>query len=94
MDKCEYIRPTPVQTGSGVVECYLYEQRIKLCLSSGLKCSKAVQFKENRELIKALNAEIVGIIGACEASINVMIDEIEKENWAAGGELYAGKFPD
>ena len=67
---------------------------IKLCRSSGLKCSKAVQFKEKWELIKALNTEIVGVTRAGEASINVIIDEIEKENWVAGGELYAGKFPD
>ena len=25
LDKCEHIRPTPVHTGSGVVECHLYE---------------------------------------------------------------------
>jgi len=36
----------------------------------------------------------VGVTGTGEASINVIIDEIEKENWVAGGELYADKFPD
>ena len=49
---------------------------------------------KKRELIRALNAEIVGVTGTGEASINVIIDEIEKENWVAGGELYADKFPD
>jgi len=36
----------------------------------------------------------LGVTGAGETSINVIIDEIDKENWAATGELYAGKFPD
>ena len=50
--------------------------------------------EKKRELIKALTAEMVRVTGAGEASVNVIIDEIKKENWAAGGELYADKFPD
>ena len=37
---------------------------------------------------------MVGFAGAGEASVNVIIDEIKNENWAAGGELYADKLPD
>ena len=37
---------------------------------------------------------MVGVARAGEASVNVIIDEIKNENWAAGGELYADKLPD
>ena len=37
---------------------------------------------------------MVGVAGAGEASVNVIIDEIKNENWLAGGELYADKSPD
>ena len=36
---------------------------------------------------------MVGVAGSGEASVNVIIDEIKNENWAAGGELYAEKLP-
>lgn len=60
----------------------------------GWNVQRPCNLKKKRELIRALNAEIVGVTGTGEASINVIIDEIEKENWVAGGELYADKFPD
>ena len=50
--------------------------------------------EKKRELAKALTAEMVRVTGVGEASVNVIIDEIKKENWAAGGDLYADKFPD
>jgi len=50
--------------------------------------------KKKRELVQALTAEMVRVTGVGEASVHVIIDEIKKENWAAGGELYADKFPD
>lgn len=50
--------------------------------------------EKKRELAQALTDEMVRITGVGEASVNVIIDEIKKENWAAGGELYADKFPD
>ena len=49
---------------------------------------------QKRELAKALTAEMVRVTGVGEASVNVVIDELKKENWAAGGELYADQFPD
>lgn len=49
---------------------------------------------KKRELAKALTDEMVRVTGVGEASVNVIIDEIKKENWAAGGALYADKFPD
>ncbi len=50
--------------------------------------------EKKRELAKALTDEMVRVTGVGEASVNVIIDEIKKENWAAGGDLYADKFPD
>ena len=49
---------------------------------------------KKRELVKALTAEMVRVTGVGEASVTVIIDEVKKENWAAGGELFADKFPD
>ena len=50
--------------------------------------------EKKRELVEALTAEMVRVTGVGAASVNVIIDEIKKENWAAGGDLYADKFPD
>lgn len=50
--------------------------------------------EKKRELVKALTAEMVRVTGVGEASVTVIIDEIKKENWAAGGDLFADKFPD
>ncbi len=49
---------------------------------------------KKRELAQALTAEMVRVTGVGEASVTVIIDEIKKENWAAGGKLFADKFPD
>lgn len=50
--------------------------------------------ENKRELVQALTAEMVRVTGVGQASVHVIIDEIKKENWGAGGELYADKFPD
>ena len=50
--------------------------------------------EKKRELVQALTKEMVRVTGVGEASVHVLIDEKKKENWAAGGELYADKFPD
>jgi 4-oxalocrotonate tautomerase len=47
-----------------------------------------------RELASALTAEMVRILGCGEASVNVVIEERKKENWAAGGQLYSDRFAD
>jgi 4-oxalocrotonate tautomerase len=47
-----------------------------------------------QELVTALTSEIVRITGCGEASVNIIISEVKKENWGMGGELASHKFPD
>ena len=47
-----------------------------------------------RELIQALTRETVRIAGVSEASVDVIITEIKKEDWGIGGEQASIKFPD
>lgn len=47
-----------------------------------------------RELVKSLTSEIVRITGCGEASVNVVISDVKRENWGLGGELASHKFPE
>ncbi len=47
-----------------------------------------------RNLIQALTRETVRITGVSEASVDVIITEIKKEDWGIGGEQASIKFPD
>lgn len=47
-----------------------------------------------KELIEALTRETVRIAGVSEASVDVIITEVKKENWGIGGEQASVKFPD
>lgn len=47
-----------------------------------------------QELVAAFTREIVRITGCSEASVNVIINDVAKENWGLGGELASRKFPD
>ncbi len=48
--------------------------------------------EKKRELVQGLTAETVRVLECGEASVNVIIDEVKKENWAVGGELYSDKL--
>jgi 4-oxalocrotonate tautomerase len=50
--------------------------------------------EQKRELVDVLTREMARI-SACETdSVYVIIDDIKKENWGAGGELCSDKYPD
>ncbi|WP_320007595.1 4-oxalocrotonate tautomerase [Maridesulfovibrio sp.] len=49
---------------------------------------------QKRELVEVLSKETARITGCSVESIYVVIDEVKKENWGAGGELCSDKFPD
>ena len=49
---------------------------------------------QKRELVKSFSKEMARITGCGVDSIYVVIDEIKKENWGAGGELCSEKYPD
>jgi|TARA_R100000149_G_C5819284_1_gene99288 4-oxalocrotonate tautomerase len=47
-----------------------------------------------QKLVRAMTDAMVQITGCSEASVNVLINNIAKEDWGLGGELASRKFPD
>lgn len=50
--------------------------------------------EQKRELAKVMTREYVRICGGRAEAIYVVIDDVEKENWAVGGQLLADKYPE
>ena len=50
--------------------------------------------EQKREIVESLSAELARIAGCDVASIYVIIDEVSKDNWGAGGVLCSDKYPD
>ncbi|MCF8466989.1 MAG: 2-hydroxymuconate tautomerase family protein [Sneathiella sp.] len=49
--------------------------------------------KTKQELVKSITAEMVRITGCGEASVNIVINDVAKDNWGMGGELASDKSP-
>ena len=49
---------------------------------------------QKRELVDVLSKEMARITGCNVASIYVIIEDVRKENWGAGGQLCSDKYPD
>lgn len=49
---------------------------------------------QKRELVETLSRETARITGCEVASVYVIIEDVKKENWGAGGQLCSDKFPD
>jgi len=49
---------------------------------------------QKRELVDVMTSEMSRITGCGKDSVYVVIDEVKKENWGAGGELCSEKYPD
>lgn len=50
--------------------------------------------EQKRELVRSFTREMARITGCSESSIYIVIDDVKKENWGAGGELCSDKYPD
>ncbi len=50
--------------------------------------------EQKRELVETFTKEMARITNCEESSIYMVIDEIKKENWGAGGKLCSDKYPD
>jgi 4-oxalocrotonate tautomerase len=50
--------------------------------------------EQKRELVRVFTAEMARIAGCEPASIYVLIDDVKKSNWGAGGQLASDKYPD
>jgi len=49
---------------------------------------------QKRELVDVLSRETARITGCSVESIYVIIDDVKKNNWGAGGQLCSDKYPD
>ena len=49
---------------------------------------------QKRDLVRELTDALIGTCGGNPQSVNVVIQEVKKENWGLGGELCSDKFPD
>lgn len=49
---------------------------------------------QKRELVAVLSKETARITGCDIASVYVIIEDVKKENWGAGGQLCSDKYPD
>jgi len=49
---------------------------------------------QKRELVEVLSRETARITGCDLASVYVIIEDVKKENWGAGGQLCSDKYPD
>jgi 4-oxalocrotonate tautomerase len=50
--------------------------------------------EQKRELVQVLTRETARIANSSPSSIFVVIEDVAKENWGAGGELMSDKYPD
>jgi len=49
--------------------------------------------EQKRELVEVLSRETARITGCDLASVYVIIKDVKKENWGAGGQLCSDKYP-
>ncbi len=49
---------------------------------------------QKRELVEVLSKETARIVGCNIDSVYVVIEDVRKENWGAGGQLCSDKYPD
>ena len=50
--------------------------------------------EQKRELVEVLSRETARISGCGIESVYVIIDEVSKDNWGAGGQLCSDKYPE
>lgn len=50
--------------------------------------------EKKRELVDVLTRETARIVGCAAASVYVVIEDVSKDNWGAGGQLLSDKYPD
>ena len=50
--------------------------------------------EQKRAMVKELTDAFVRTAGGKPDSVYIVIDDVDKSNWGAGGELCSDKFPD
>lgn len=49
---------------------------------------------QKRALVRAMTDALINTCGGNPDAVQVIIEDVKKENWGSGGELCADKFPD
>jgi len=57
-----------------------------------IKLAKGRTVEQKRDLAKAVTDAIVSSIDVKPEWVTVLIEELERENWASGGQLHSDKF--
>ena len=50
--------------------------------------------EQKKELVESLTKETARITGCGVDSVYVVIEDVKKENWGAGGQLCSEKYPE
>lgn len=50
--------------------------------------------EQKRALVRDLTTAFVGAAGGNPESVQVVITDVEKSDWASGGQLFSDKIPD
>lgn len=57
-----------------------------------IKLAKGRTVEQKRDLAKAVTDAVVSSIDVKPEWVTVLIEELERENWASGGQLHSDKF--
>lgn len=57
-----------------------------------IKLAKGRTIEQKRDLAKAVTDAVVSSIDVKPEWVTVLIEELERENWASGGQLHSDKF--
>lgn len=57
-----------------------------------IKIAKGRNIVTKRKLARAITNAVVSTLDVKPEWVNVLIEELDRQNWATGGELHADKF--
>ena len=57
-----------------------------------IKIAKGRNIETKRKLARAVTDAVVSTLDVKPEWVNVLIEELDRQNWATGGELHADKF--
>lgn len=57
-----------------------------------IKLAKGRPIEQKRQLVQAVTAALVETLDVKPEWVTVLIEELERENWATAGELHSDKF--
>ncbi|WP_020585519.1 2-hydroxymuconate tautomerase [Desulfobacter curvatus] len=57
-----------------------------------IKIAKGRTIEQKRNLVQAITDSVVSTLDVKREWVTVLIDELDREDWATGGELHIDKF--